>query len=405
MIVESWAACTADVRQAGGGSAGARAWPRRAVGVYDGGAAGTRGGGARAFAFAVAARHHLRGARRTEWERPVGGPRFGLELHEYLDAPTVLREAQQAEALGYASVWLADSQLIWRELYVLLGAVAATTSRVALGTGVTNPVTRHAAVTAGAITTLQELARGRAILGIGLGNTSLATLGRPPATRAALADYVATVRALCAGEIVAGAGGALRLAFGAPDRCPPVVIAGSGPKILGLAGAIGDGVIIAGRGRVGPTLAAMLEHVRAGRAASGRLDRPFTTYLGVAVAVHADRAKAIGAVRPHVVGSALRRPLWPLSPAAQAASERVQAVYSPYDHMSPTDKYAGLVPDEVVTEFAIAGTPADCRAQAEALFAAGVDEITIRPYAVDGAPRSATTERFAREVMAPLLGG
>lgn len=160
---------------------------------------------------------------------------------------------------------------------MLLGAVAATTSRVALGTGVTNPVTRHAVVTAGAITTLQELARGRAILGIGLGNTSLATLGRRPATRAELTRYVATVRALCAGETVSGVGGDVRLAFGAPGRCPPVVV-GAGPKVLTLAGEIGDGVVIAGRGRAGPMLATMLRRVREGRQAGGRLERPFTTY-------------------------------------------------------------------------------------------------------------------------------
>jgi 5,10-methylenetetrahydromethanopterin reductase len=335
----------------------------------------------------------------------VSAPRFGVELHEYLDAATVLAEARQAEALGYASVWLADSQLIWRELYVLLGAIAATTTRVTLGTGVTNPVTRHATVTAGALATLQELSRGRAILGIGLGNSSLATLGQPPATRAALTHYVATVRALCAGEAVVDAGGALRLTFGAPARCPPVVVAGAGPRILRLAGEIGDGALIAGQGQAGPTLEAILDGVRAGRAASGRPARPFTTYLGVAVAVHADHATAIRAVRPHVVASALRRPQWALSRAAQAASARVQAVYTPYDHMQPGDHYADLVPDEVVREFAIAGTPADCRVQAQALFAAGIDEITIRPYAVDGTPRSDTMAAFAREVMAPLLGG
>jgi 5,10-methylenetetrahydromethanopterin reductase len=317
----------------------------------------------------------------------------------------MLQEAQQAEALGYASVWLGDSQLIWRELYVLLGAVAATTRRVALGTGVTNPATRHPAVTAGAITTLQELTGGRAILGIGLGNTSLATLGRRPATRAELRRCVATVRALCAGEREAGPGGELRLAFGGPGRCPPVIVAGNGPKILTLAGEIGDGMLISGRGCAGPTLEAMLRCAREGRAASARPERPFTTYLGVAAAVHADRAKAIGAVRPHVVASALRRPLWPLEGAARAASEAVQGVYSPFDHMNPTDKYAGIVPDEVVTEFAIAGTPEECRAQARALFAAGIDEITIRPYAVDGQPRGATTETFARDVMAPVLAG
>src|SRR5207248_7858678 len=125
-----------------------------------------------------------------------------------------------------------------------------------------NPVTRHPAVTAGAIATLQELSRGRAMLGIGLGNTSLATLGRRPATRAELSRCVATVRALCAGQTAAGVGGDVRLAFGAPGRCPPVAIAGSGPKVLTLAGQIGDGVIIAGRGRVGPTLDAILRCVR-----------------------------------------------------------------------------------------------------------------------------------------------
>ncbi len=56
----------------------------------------------------------------------------------------------------------------------------------------------------------------------------------------------------------------------------------------------------------------------------------------------------------------------------------------------------------MVTEFAIAGTPAECVAQVESLFAAGADEITIRPYGVDGGSRAAMMETFAREVMAPV---
>src|SRR3954454_10330118 len=94
---------------------------------------------------------------------------FGLELHEYLDAPTIVAEAEQGEALGYASVWLGESQLIWRELHTLLGALAVRTTRVRLGTGVTNPVTRHPTVTASAVATLQELSGGRMALGMGVG--------------------------------------------------------------------------------------------------------------------------------------------------------------------------------------------------------------------------------------------
>src|SRR5690349_17314476 len=149
---------------------------------------------------------------------------FGVELYEYLEARTVLEEVQLAEALGYDTVWLADSQLIWRELYVLLGAAATTTSRIALGVGVTNPATRHPAVTASAITTAQELSHGRAILGVGVGDSAVHTVGLTPATRAEMTEFVETVRSLCKGEAVQGPAREMRLAFGSERTCPPIVV-------------------------------------------------------------------------------------------------------------------------------------------------------------------------------------
>jgi 5,10-methylenetetrahydromethanopterin reductase len=327
-------------------------------------------------------------------------PAFGVELHEYLDAQTVLKEAELAERLGYDSVWLGDSQLIWRELYVLLGAVAANTSRVALGTGVTNPVTRHASVTASAMATLQELSGGRAILGVGLGMTSLSTMGMRPATRADLGAYLETVRTLCEGGTAEGSHGPMKLNFGSRGKCPPIVIGAAGPKVLRLTGRIADGVILTGTARPGEMLRTMLQCVREGRAESAAPDKPFTTYLGVAAAVHADRSKALAVVRPHVAASALKNPRWELHGAARRASELVQRAYDRYEHMSPGDKFDTLIPDEVVSQFAIAGTPAECREQVVSLFEAGIDEITIRPYGVDGGSRAAALEDFAREVMA-----
>src|SRR5205085_2229051 len=185
---------------------------------------------------------------RSSWRESPGDSMsalaFGIELYGYTDAPTLLEEIQAAERLGYASVWLGDSQLIWRDLYVMLGAAAATTTRVALATGVTNPVTRHPAVTASAIMTMQELTRGRTILGVGVGFTSLRMMGQAPVSRAALKRFVAYVRALCNGEPVAGEHGEVRLAFGQPGGCPAIVIPASGPKMLHLAGEIGDGVML-----------------------------------------------------------------------------------------------------------------------------------------------------------------
>ena len=326
---------------------------------------------------------------------------FGVELYEYLETRTVVEEARLAEELGYDSVWLGDSQLIWRELYVLLGALAVTTARVALGVGVTNPVTRHPAVTASAIVTAQELSRGRAILGVGVGDSAVHTVGLAPATRADLTRFVETVRSLSRGEPVQGSAGAMRLAFGSERACPPIVVGASGPKMLWLAGHVGDGVIVTRQARADERLQAMLACVREGQAASARPDRPFVVCLSAAAAVHDDRRKAIAAVRPHAARSLLT-PLWSLSETAQRATELVKASYDYNEHMNPGAAHALAIPDEVVAQYVIAGRPDECIAQVESLFAAGVDEITVRLYPMAGQSRLASMEAFAREVMEPL---
>jgi 5,10-methylenetetrahydromethanopterin reductase len=328
---------------------------------------------------------------------------FGIELYGYTDAPTLLEEIQLAERLGFESVWLGDSQLIWRDLYVMLGAAAATTSRVALATGVTNPVTRHPAVTASAIMTMQELARGRTILGVGVGFTSLRMMGQAPVTRAELRRFVQLVRALCNGEAVQGEGGEIRLAFGKPGGCPPVVIPASGPKMLRLAGEVGDGVMLQSVVFGSDVLATMQSCVQAGREASGRADAPFRTYITIPCAVSRDQQAALGAVKAHVA-VALLKPQWPVSEVSREAGAAVRAVYDAYEHMSPSAnaKFASAVPDAAVTEFAMAGTPEECIARSEELFAGGVDEITVRPYGVAGESRLAAMEAFARDVMQPI---
>src|ERR671934_1790710 len=83
-----------------------------------------------------------------------------------------------AEELGYHAVYVGDSQMIWREAFALLGAAALVTSRIRLGPGVTNPITRDPAVVAAAVETLVELAGPRIVLGIGAGDSSLRTLGK-----------------------------------------------------------------------------------------------------------------------------------------------------------------------------------------------------------------------------------
>ncbi len=79
----------------------------------------------------------------------------------------VVRLAQVAEKCGFETVYIGDSQMIWNDVWVALTCCALATERVKLGPGVTNTVTRHPAVTANAVTTLNMISGRRAVLGVG----------------------------------------------------------------------------------------------------------------------------------------------------------------------------------------------------------------------------------------------
>jgi len=114
----------------------------------------------------------------------------------------VIRLAQLAEECGFETAYLGDSQMIWHDVWVALGACAAATSRIRLGPGVSNPVTRHPAVTANAINSLNILSEGRAVLGIGAGDSSVRTAGLSPAKLNLVRERIEFIRALLDGEEV-----------------------------------------------------------------------------------------------------------------------------------------------------------------------------------------------------------
>jgi 5,10-methylenetetrahydromethanopterin reductase len=171
--------------------------------------------------------------------------------------------------------------------------------------------------------------------------------------------------------------------------------------MLQLAGRIGDGAILTGCGRPNAMLEGMLGSVQAGRAAVDAPARPFRTYLSIAAAVHADRRKALDAVRPQVA-VALLTPHWPLGAAADAVRERLRASYDYYQHMSRQARYGELIPDELVPQFALAGTPDECLEQLRGLVPLGFDEITLIPYAIDDATRADMVTALAEQVLARL---
>ena len=104
---------------------------------------------------------------------------FGFTLKPEHSIADTLALTQAGEAAGFDYVWLFDSHVLWREAYTLLALMAEHTTRLRMGTCVTNPGTREPSVTASALATLGEISGGRIDLGIGRGDSARRVLGKP----------------------------------------------------------------------------------------------------------------------------------------------------------------------------------------------------------------------------------
>src|SRR5919201_4935545 len=93
-------------------------------------------------------------------------------LHAFANAGRVAPRARQAEAWGYTGLLVADSQCLNADVWVELALAAGATRRLRVGPGVTNPATRHVTVTASAAATLQAESGGRAVVGLGRGESA-----------------------------------------------------------------------------------------------------------------------------------------------------------------------------------------------------------------------------------------
>ena len=157
-----------------------------------------------------------------------------------------------AEELGYDSLWVPDSQMIWSDCYAALALVAENTSRIRIGTGVAIAGTRIAPVTAHSIASINQLAPGRTFLGLGTGHTAMRVMGMPPMKIGAFREYVRVVRALLNGEEVEySLNGRKRtigflhkeMGFFNLEHHIPIYIAANGPRALRTAGEMGDGLM------------------------------------------------------------------------------------------------------------------------------------------------------------------
>jgi 5,10-methylenetetrahydromethanopterin reductase len=324
---------------------------------------------------------------------------IGLALWGNEPVADTIAHVELAERIGLDGVWLVDSQLICREVYVTLAACAARTARIRLATGVTVPRTRHPSVTASALATLDELSGGRAVAGIGTGNTSLRTIGQPPARLAELEAFVAALRRLLGRE-------AARFDDGAEGRITwldrparvPLFIAATGPRLTRAAARLGDGVILL-QGIAPDLLGRGLALVEEGAREAGRaVETVCWTYIALAddAATARDRARARVAAALQV-----SRPEW-FEGEDRDTVARLHREYDVLEHATSRPRHAALVPDRLVHRYAIAGTPREVRERlAELAARPGFQHIVLSPQVAG--PGALPIDHLLRTLAADVL--
>lgn len=329
-----------------------------------------------------------------------------------------VRMAQRAEADGFDGMLVVDSQNLAADCYIALAMAARETERLQLGTGVTNPYTRHPAVTASAIATVQVESGGRAVLGIGRGDSALAHLGLAPAPVAVLERYVERVQGYLRGQDLAfspdetlspvGTLGMAdrprtsRLHWMRPDLPKvPVDVAATGPRVIALGARAADRVTF-GVGADPERLAWAIDTAR-----RARPDVALGAFVNVVVHPDAAVARRLGGgglatfarfnvMHGHVAG--------PASDEQRAALERVHGVYDMTVHTQSGSPQDRALDDDVAARFGILGPVDDCIARLRGLLALGLDRLVVIGPSIGADPEEARAahRRFVAEVLPAL---
>ena len=318
-------------------------------------------------------------------------PKLSVRLSGGIDPRRSIDLAKVADASGFDTVWFAENAFN-RGVLPAAAACAAATAKVGIGIGVFNPYNRHPTLIAMEIGALDELAQGRARLGIGSGIASATERMGLSTERplAAVRDAITIVRAMLAGEEVTYAGRVfsvqkVKLEYKALRPDLPLLMAARGEQALTLCGKIADGLMISNMCPPDFTRQAV-DIIRnaareAGRQPPAQVVDQVVQY--VPCAVRPDRAEAHRLAK-ETIGEMLPG-FWSLGqrvPAAKSALLRAGEL-SQADFAAVVDRLRGGEPptdvldERFVDAFAIAGTAEDCLAQARRYRAAGTTELVL----------------------------
>lgn len=362
---------------------------------------------------------------------------FGIAFPPWIEA---WRDCEVAEGEGFSHAWFYDTQLLCSDVYATMALAAEHTRTMKLGTLVAIPSNRIAPVTASAIATINALAPGRVILGVGTGFTGRNTMGLPPLPVARMVEYVKQVRGLLAGEDVLFKEGNgerwIRLLsrdrrLGCINLDDPIAIhiAANAPKALASVGEVGEGWISVAQDTagIGAGIAAAKTSARGhGRTFDGEGGKPYTTMLTTGCILRNGESfaseRVIRRVGPVTVVGV--HAIWESARGGHGfglANDGLAKAFDGYiegyaaGHGSPADRRyldvheghmlylkpgeeAFVIP-EMIPVLSLTGTADDVLERCRMFAAAGVDNLALQ--AIPGMGRE-LIEEFARHVIAKM---
>ncbi len=330
---------------------------------------------------------------------------FGVVLQNDPPAQRVIDLAKRAESYGFSHAWTFDSHLLWEEPYVVYSRVLAETHELIVGPMVTNPATRDWTVTASTFATLNEMYGNRTICGIGRGDSAVRVINGKPVRIADMRAAIEVIRGLANGRTVEYKGAELRLRWN-PDSRLPIWVAAYGPKMLALAGEIGDGFILQ---LADPQVTAWsVAAVRDAAAAAGRDPDDVTICVAAPAYVtdgseahraHAlDQCRWFGGMVGNHVADIVARYGGDGAGVPTALSDYIagREGYDYQSHGKAGNAHTDFVPDEIVDRFCLIGPPPQLVQRLEELAALGVDQFAL--YLQHDA-KDATLAAFGEQVI------
>ncbi|MEK7872487.1 MAG: LLM class flavin-dependent oxidoreductase [Chloroflexota bacterium] len=290
-----------------------------------------------------------------------------------------------ADTCGFWGLGIGDSQSIYPDVYVRMTIAAMTTQNLRLGTWVTNPLTRHPAVTAGAIASVDQVSGQRAFLGIGTGDSAVFNLSLKPSTVAYLEDYIRAVNEMQARGETQWQGKTIKLSIA--KRRVPVYVAASGPRTLRMAGRVADGVII-GTGVLPEVVEDSLAELRAGAQEAGRRVEDIDVWWLVMGNLAEDDATALNDIKNSLVTYANLAFRFTtegkrLPPEYEPAVRRIHAEYNAMEHAKFGPSHHANLCDELGLtpylrkRFSVCGSPKEFIRHAEEAHAAGAHKLWL----------------------------